>query len=131
MSLTPVCHRVCRQGSLLLLLPPGCRRNEWAVRAVLLDFDGTVTLQLQARATEGGTGQLAGCALLLAMAVWTRRLGSPGVVAAAAVLLLLLACGPPSALCCPSRCLCFRTTVRCMHLNLEAVPAVSPLTTIL
>uniref|UniRef100_A0A3P9KYW7 Peroxidasin n=1 Tax=Oryzias latipes TaxID=8090 RepID=A0A3P9KYW7_ORYLA len=64
------------------------------------------------------------------MAVWTRRLGSPGVVAAAA-LLLLLACGPPSALCCPSRCLCFRTTVRCMHLNLEAVPAVSPLTTIL
>ncbi|XP_023807204.1 peroxidasin homolog isoform X2 [Oryzias latipes] len=65
------------------------------------------------------------------MAVWTRRLGSPGVVAAAAVLLLLLACGPPSALCCPSRCLCFRTTVRCMHLNLEAVPAVSPLTTIL
>uniref|UniRef100_A0A3P9HS03 Peroxidasin n=1 Tax=Oryzias latipes TaxID=8090 RepID=A0A3P9HS03_ORYLA len=65
------------------------------------------------------------------MAVWTRRLGSPGVVAAAAALLLLLACGPPSALCCPSRCLCFRTTVRCMHLNLEAVPAVSPLTTIL
>uniref|UniRef100_A0A3B5QTC0 Peroxidasin n=1 Tax=Xiphophorus maculatus TaxID=8083 RepID=A0A3B5QTC0_XIPMA len=36
-----------------------------------------------------------------------------------------------SALCCPSRCLCFRTTVRCMHLNLETVPAVSPQTTIL
>uniref|UniRef100_H3CS91 Peroxidasin n=1 Tax=Tetraodon nigroviridis TaxID=99883 RepID=H3CS91_TETNG len=32
---------------------------------------------------------------------------------------------------CPSRCLCFRTTVRCMHLNLETVPAVSPQTTIL
>uniref|UniRef100_A0A669BZZ4 Peroxidasin n=1 Tax=Oreochromis niloticus TaxID=8128 RepID=A0A669BZZ4_ORENI len=29
------------------------------------------------------------------------------------------------------RCLCFRTTVRCMHLNLETVPAVSPQTTIL
>uniref|UniRef100_A0A8C5HXK5 Ig-like domain-containing protein n=1 Tax=Gouania willdenowi TaxID=441366 RepID=A0A8C5HXK5_GOUWI len=34
-------------------------------------------------------------------------------------------------LCCPSRCLCFRTTVRCMHLNLETVPVVSPQTTIL
>lgn len=32
---------------------------------------------------------------------------------------------------CPSRCLCFRTTVRCMHLLLEAVPAVSPQTSIL
>ncbi|XP_028652751.2 peroxidasin isoform X1 [Erpetoichthys calabaricus] len=32
---------------------------------------------------------------------------------------------------CPSRCLCFRTTVRCMHLMLENVPAVSPQTTIL
>lgn len=32
---------------------------------------------------------------------------------------------------CPSRCLCFRTTVRCMHLMLESVPAVSPQTTIL
>ncbi|XP_073530329.1 peroxidasin homolog isoform X1 [Phyllobates terribilis] len=32
---------------------------------------------------------------------------------------------------CPSRCLCFRTTVRCMHLMLENVPTVSPQTTIL
>ncbi|XP_027696149.1 peroxidasin homolog isoform X2 [Vombatus ursinus] len=32
---------------------------------------------------------------------------------------------------CPSRCLCFRTTVRCMHLMLENVPAVSPQTSIL
>ncbi|XP_048209431.1 LOW QUALITY PROTEIN: peroxidasin homolog [Perognathus longimembris pacificus] len=32
---------------------------------------------------------------------------------------------------CPSRCLCFRTTVRCMHLLLESVPAVAPQTTIL
>ncbi|XP_070589034.1 peroxidasin homolog isoform X2 [Erythrolamprus reginae] len=32
---------------------------------------------------------------------------------------------------CPSRCLCFRTTVRCMHLMLESVPAVAPQTTIL
>ena len=32
---------------------------------------------------------------------------------------------------CPSRCLCFRSTVRCMHLMLESVPAVSPQTTIL
>ncbi|XP_024116963.1 peroxidasin isoform X4 [Oryzias melastigma] len=62
------------------------------------------------------------------MAKWTRLLGSPWVVAAA---LLLVACGPQFSLCCPSRCLCFRTTVRCMHLNLEAVPAVSSLTTIL
>uniref|UniRef100_A0A674NMP3 Peroxidasin n=1 Tax=Takifugu rubripes TaxID=31033 RepID=A0A674NMP3_TAKRU len=43
----------------------------------------------------------------------------------------LLVIGPLSVFCCPSRCLCFRTTVRCMHLNLETVPAVSPLTTIL
>ncbi|XP_069091955.1 peroxidasin homolog [Pleurodeles waltl] len=32
---------------------------------------------------------------------------------------------------CPSRCLCFRTTVRCMHLMLETLPVVSPQTTIL
>ncbi|XP_070284707.1 peroxidasin homolog isoform X3 [Myotis yumanensis] len=32
---------------------------------------------------------------------------------------------------CPSRCLCFRSTVRCMHLLLEAVPAVAPQTSIL
>uniref|UniRef100_A0A8C6VHK2 Ig-like domain-containing protein n=1 Tax=Naja naja TaxID=35670 RepID=A0A8C6VHK2_NAJNA len=29
---------------------------------------------------------------------------------------------------CPSRCLCFRTTVRCMHLMLESIPEVSPQT---
>ncbi|XP_028827112.1 peroxidasin [Denticeps clupeoides] len=49
----------------------------------------------------------------------------------AALGLLLVAGGPRLASCCPSRCLCFRTTVRCMHLNLESVPAVSPQTTIL
>ncbi|XP_017287235.1 peroxidasin isoform X2 [Kryptolebias marmoratus] len=49
----------------------------------------------------------------------------------AAAAFFLLACGPQLALCCPSRCLCFRTTVRCMHLNLETVPTVSPQTTIL
>lgn len=32
---------------------------------------------------------------------------------------------------CPSRCLCFRSTVRCMHLLLEAVPAVALQTSIL
>ncbi|XP_032897244.1 peroxidasin homolog [Amblyraja radiata] len=32
---------------------------------------------------------------------------------------------------CPSRCLCFRTTVRCMHLMLENVPEISAQTTIL
>ncbi|XP_070796250.1 peroxidasin-like [Pituophis catenifer annectens] len=32
---------------------------------------------------------------------------------------------------CPSRCLCFRTTVRCMHLMLESVPEVSPHTNVL
>ncbi|CAN0028370.1 peroxidasin homolog isoform X1 [Lampetra fluviatilis] len=33
---------------------------------------------------------------------------------------------------CPSRCLCFRTTVRCMHLMLETIPVgVAPQTTIL
>ncbi|ETE57100.1 Peroxidasin, partial [Ophiophagus hannah] len=31
---------------------------------------------------------------------------------------------------CPSRCLCFRTTVRCMHLMLESVPEVSPQTNV-
>ncbi|XP_061599190.1 peroxidasin homolog isoform X3 [Cololabis saira] len=44
---------------------------------------------------------------------------------------LLLLRGAQLGLGCPSRCLCFRTTVRCMHLNLETVPAVSPQTTIL
>ncbi|XP_053236757.1 peroxidasin homolog isoform X1 [Podarcis raffonei] len=38
---------------------------------------------------------------------------------------------PRGSVWCPSRCLCFRTTVRCMHLMLESVPAVSPQTTIL
>ncbi|KFM72304.1 Peroxidasin, partial [Stegodyphus mimosarum] len=32
---------------------------------------------------------------------------------------------------CPSRCLCFRTTVRCMFLKLEKVPEVPADTTIL
>uniref|UniRef100_A0AAV2JD50 LRRNT domain-containing protein n=1 Tax=Knipowitschia caucasica TaxID=637954 RepID=A0AAV2JD50_KNICA len=49
----------------------------------------------------------------------------------AVALLLLAHFGPHLAQACPSRCLCFRTTVRCMHLNLESVPAVSPQTTIL
>ncbi|XP_069099312.1 peroxidasin homolog [Pleurodeles waltl] len=41
------------------------------------------------------------------------------------VLLLLLALLlPPGARACPSRCLCFKATVRCMHLGLDAVPAV-------
>ncbi|XP_050958877.1 peroxidasin homolog [Labeo rohita] len=43
----------------------------------------------------------------------------------------LLSSGPYRVFSCPSRCLCFRTTVRCMHLNLESVPAVLPQTTIL
>ncbi|OPJ84914.1 peroxidasin [Patagioenas fasciata monilis] len=32
---------------------------------------------------------------------------------------------------CPSRCLCFRTTVRCMHLMLETIPDIPPQTNIL
>ncbi|XP_078731526.1 peroxidasin homolog isoform X1 [Lampetra fluviatilis] len=44
------------------------------------------------------------------------------------VLLLLL---PGLGVACPSRCLCFRTTVRCMHLMLDTVPRVAPQTTIL
>lgn len=55
------------------------------------------------------------------------------------LLALVLCCGwgalatvaPKSGAGCPSRCLCFRTTVRCMHLLLEAVPAVAPQTSIL
>uniref|UniRef100_A0AAQ5Y2R0 Ig-like domain-containing protein n=1 Tax=Amphiprion ocellaris TaxID=80972 RepID=A0AAQ5Y2R0_AMPOC len=62
------------------------------------------------------------------MAMRAGQLLSPCLLAVA---LLVLANGPQSVLCCPSRCLCFRTTVRCMHLNLETVPAVSPQTTIL
>ncbi|XP_067878223.1 peroxidasin homolog isoform X2 [Heterodontus francisci] len=48
-----------------------------------------------------------------------------------AVAWLLLVIFPPWSTACPSRCLCFRTTVRCMHLMLENIPAVSPQTTIL
>ncbi|KAM9708996.1 peroxidasin homolog isoform 2-T2 [Menidia menidia] len=61
------------------------------------------------------------------MALRAGRL-APGLVLLAAAV-LALAVGPARG--CPSRCLCFRTTVRCMHLNLETVPAVSPQTTIL
>ncbi|XP_057353469.1 peroxidasin homolog isoform X2 [Manis pentadactyla] len=43
----------------------------------------------------------------------------------------LAAVSPKPSAGCPSRCLCFRTTVRCMHLLLEAVPAVAPQTSIL
>ncbi|CDQ68684.1 unnamed protein product [Oncorhynchus mykiss] len=64
----------------------------------------------------------------LAMALWTGQVLSPFVVAVA---LILVASGPQPVYSCPSRCLCFRTTVRCMHLNLETVPAVAPSTTIL
>ncbi|XP_061699023.1 peroxidasin isoform X1 [Syngnathoides biaculeatus] len=73
------------------------------------------------------------CAVLsgsqLEMAQRAAHLLCPRLLLTAAC--LLLASGPQSVLCCPSRCLCFRTTVRCMHLNLETVPAVSPQTTIL
>uniref|UniRef100_A0A8K9UH19 Peroxidasin n=1 Tax=Oncorhynchus mykiss TaxID=8022 RepID=A0A8K9UH19_ONCMY len=62
------------------------------------------------------------------MALWTGQVLSPFVVAVA---LILVASGPQPVYSCPSRCLCFRTTVRCMHLNLETVPAVAPSTTIL
>ncbi|KAJ7988928.1 hypothetical protein DPEC_G00314270 [Dallia pectoralis] len=63
------------------------------------------------------------------MAMWTGQLVFSHVLAAVALLLLSL--GPRAVASCPSRCLCFRTTVRCMHLNLETVPAVAPSTTIL
>ncbi|XP_063819206.1 peroxidasin homolog [Pseudophryne corroboree] len=43
-------------------------------------------------------------------------------------LLLLL---PPQQAACPSRCLCFRTTVRCMHLILDAIPDIPDQTSIL
>ena len=42
-------------------------------------------------------------------------------------LLTLLASGTA----CPNRCLCYRTTVRCMFLQLDEIPQVSPETTIL
>lgn len=83
----------------------------------------------------GGCDRLC-CAVLgavlgsqLAMALRAVQLLSPRLLLAAAW--LLLASGPQPILSCPSRCLCFRTTVRCMHLNLETVPAVSQQTTIL
>ncbi|XP_053365553.1 peroxidasin [Clarias gariepinus] len=65
------------------------------------------------------------------MALWRVR-SLPALIRAVCVLcvcvcaLLALPAAP-----CPSRCLCFRSTVRCMHLNLESVPSVSALTTIL
>lgn len=72
------------------------------------------------------------------------RRGAAAAPGLCLLLLLLLRSGglaPPAAaqppppqrgsVWCPSRCLCFRTTVRCMHLMLESVPAVSPQTTIL
>lgn len=38
---------------------------------------------------------------------------------------------PASSRSCPPRCLCFRTTVRCMHLMLETIPDIPPQTSIL
>ncbi|XP_039204000.1 peroxidasin homolog isoform X1 [Crotalus tigris] len=61
----------------------------------------------------------------------------PGLRCGLPLLLLLLPLASPQpqlqrgSVWCPSRCLCFRTTVRCMHLMLESVPAVAPQTTIL
>ncbi|XP_017332074.1 peroxidasin [Ictalurus punctatus] len=60
------------------------------------------------------------------MALWTDR-ALPWFISLLGVLVL----APVPVLSCPSRCLCFRTTVRCMHLNLETVPTVLPQTTIL
>ncbi|XP_078069336.1 peroxidasin homolog isoform X3 [Mustelus asterias] len=57
-------------------------------------------------------------------------LGKTRSLLAAATCLFMVAF-PPRSTACPSRCLCFRTTVRCMHLTLEHIPAVSPQTTIL
>ncbi|XP_078669070.1 peroxidasin-like isoform X2 [Branchiostoma floridae x Branchiostoma belcheri] len=53
--------------------------------------------------------------------------GGAGLVLATAVLALV----PSGSEACPSRCLCFRTTVRCMHLQLDRIPQVAPTTTIL
>ncbi|KAM4692008.1 LOW QUALITY PROTEIN: peroxidasin homolog [Rhinophrynus dorsalis] len=52
----------------------------------------------------------------------------PPVYTALLFLLLTAPCGAPA---CPSRCLCFRTTVRCMHLMLESVPDIPVHTSIL
>ncbi|XP_038627579.1 peroxidasin homolog [Tachyglossus aculeatus] len=38
---------------------------------------------------------------------------------------------PPPGSPCPSRCLCFRSTVRCMHLNLHRLPDAAPHTSVL
>ncbi|XP_069506922.1 peroxidasin homolog [Ambystoma mexicanum] len=40
------------------------------------------------------------------------------------LLLPLLLLWPPGTRCCPSRCICFKATVRCMHLALDLVPDV-------
>ncbi|XP_066442244.1 peroxidasin homolog [Eleutherodactylus coqui] len=45
--------------------------------------------------------------------------------------LLLLLLPPQQGAACPNRCLCFRTTVRCMHLMLDTIPDVPVQTTIL
>ncbi|XP_044155567.1 peroxidasin homolog [Bufo gargarizans] len=45
--------------------------------------------------------------------------------------LLLLLLPPQQGAACPSRCLCFRTTVRCMHLMLDSIPDVPVQTTVL
>ncbi|XP_069810187.1 peroxidasin homolog isoform X1 [Dendropsophus ebraccatus] len=45
--------------------------------------------------------------------------------------LLLLLLPPQQGAACPSRCLCFRTTVRCMHLMLDSIPDVPAQTSVL
>lgn len=52
------------------------------------------------------------------------------VMVAVLLLLAALTTGLADAQC-PARCLCFRTTVRCMFLQLDRVPEVPPETTIL
>lgn len=95
------------------------------------------------RAQSGAGGGRAGAS---AVAQSVLRPSAPSVMAARSadptrrcLLALVLCCAwgaqavvaTKSGAGCPSRCLCFRTTVRCMHLLLEAVPAVAPQTSIL
>ncbi|KAG8445591.1 hypothetical protein GDO86_010388 [Hymenochirus boettgeri] len=55
-------------------------------------------------------------------------MAGPGTFLSVCLFALVL---PRFSIGCPSRCLCFRTTVRCMHLMLDTVPSVSPQTAIL
>ena len=68
---------------------------------------------------------------LTTVGLLTMRVNLPLVFVVAAAAMMASFVPASAEIRCPSRCLCFRSTVRCMFLELDQVPAVPANTTIL